>query len=154
MCFLAIKWWLESSKHSCHPTAMIILPTLAILGWALFAASIDRAQYHPYFALKGQQFGLVFNTLTLWLMFKNLIKIKAEVPSFVGKTSFLAKTILFVLYQILLILHVLGLLSFYDQKYMGYLENFFVFASYLFYFTFAFDLQPKKLWLFIYTSFY
>ena len=116
---------------------------IALGGWALFAASIDRATYNRFYAEKGIIIGILFNTITMFLMLKNLIKIRKEVPTFIGKGSLKMKLFLFLLYQIFLLAIVLEWVEIIGN--VGqYLEYPLIFLTYLFYWSYVFDLKPKK----------
>ena len=83
MSLLAIKWWLDSSKNSSWTILMNISGLFALGGWALFAASIDRSIYNSYWVNKGQKIAIIFNTICMFLIFKNLIYIRSKVPNFI-----------------------------------------------------------------------
>ena len=122
---------------------MTFTGALALAGWALFAASLDRATYNGYYATKGQIIGVLFNTITMFLILKNLIRIRKVVPGFISKGSLKAKLILFLLYQILLFVVILQMFSLISQT-AKYMEYPMAFMTYFFYWSFVFDLRPKK----------
>ncbi len=63
---------------------MIISGALALGGWALFAASIDRSTYNSYWADQGQKIAITFNTICMFLILKNLTYIKGKIPNFMS----------------------------------------------------------------------
>lgn len=122
---------------------MAVSGGVALAGWALFAASIDRTTYNEFYAVKGQIVGVLFNTLTMFLMLKNMIKIRKVIPTFIGKTSLKVKLLTFLLYTIFLLVVILEwveLLKGFSQ----FCEYPMLFLTYFFYWSYIFDLKPKK----------
>ena len=139
---MSIKWWLDHTGLGQNTTFMVSTGIIAVLGWALFAASIDRSTFHPYWVDKGQKIAIVFNTVCMFLIMKNLIVIKGKIPNFVGNISLIIKEVLSLGYFILLLSIILCSEEIIDEAKGQYIEYPLLFIIYFFYLSFTLDLQP------------
>lgn len=94
MIFLFIKWWLDSSQFA-HGTKLIaVFGTLGPLFYGLFVACIDRKRINYPLAKAGVFFSSIFITAVIFIIMRQLNKIRNQTPTFITETSWNLKLIM------------------------------------------------------------
>lgn len=143
--FLFIKWWLDSSQFATMTKPITIMGTLGLLAYGLFVACIDRKRINFFLAKTGVCFAGIFISATIYLIMKQLKKIRESTPLFIGETSWTLKRVTATVQGIAMLIAVLIFSGQISIDYKNKIEYIVVISSILFIWTFIFDFKRFKM---------